>query len=428
MRDRQEQAPSTPREAPTEPGLRPEVARLLDAVHDRRDAGHLVDAIVAAAQSHLGMEVAFLSRFTPDEQQYVAAAGPADTFGVAPGGAAPLAETYCARMVRGELPFVIPDAAGDPRVNHLPVTSDRAIGAYVGVPVRLADGEAYGSLCCMSHEAHPEIDDRDVDFLRVLAAVIAGELDRDADRSDRRRAAAEGIAAALRRGELDICFQPIVRLKDGEVVGVEALTRFEGRPPSRPPDSWFADAWEMGAGLDLELVAVRSALAAARDVPDTVYLAVNVDPRTAVTPRFATALAARADGRRMMVELTEHALVRGYAPLRAAMLRLRRGNVRFAIDDVGAGYAGLSHIVQLAPDAIKLDRALIGGLAQDAARRALVTAAVAFAGGTGVRLIAEGVEQESDLEALRELGVGYVQGFLLGRPGPLEAALAARVA
>ena len=424
MRD-QQQVPSTAAGVPAGSGLRPEVAQLLDAVLERREAGHLVDAIVAAAQSHLGMEVAFLSRFTRDEQQYVATTGPAETFGVAPGGAAPLAATYCARMVRGDLPHAITDAARDPRVNAMPATAEREIGAYVGVPVRMPDGEAYGSLCCLSHAAQPSIDDRDVDFLRVLAAVLAGELDRDAARNDRRRAAATGVAAVLRRDAVEICFQPILRLRDGQVVGVEALTRFEDRPPSRPPDSWFADAWEMGAGLDLELLAVRSAIAAGDELPDSVYLAVNVDPRTVVAPAFAAALEGRERGRRTLVELTEHSLVDGYEPLRAAMLRLRRAGVRFAIDDVGAGYAGLSHIVQLAPDAIKLDRALIGGLARDAARRALVTAAVAFAAGTGVRLIVEGVEHADDLDVLRDLGVGYVQGFLLGRPGTLADALAA---
>ncbi|HEX6399702.1 MAG TPA: EAL domain-containing protein, partial [Actinomycetota bacterium] len=100
---------------------------------------------------------------------------------------------------------------------------------------------------------------------------------------------------------------------------------------------------------------------------------------------------------------------------------LRDLGVRIAIDDVGAGYAGLSRIVVLAPDFIKLDRAVVAGVATDPFRRSLIQRMVSFASDVGIEVIAEGIETKADLEVLRSLSVPYGQGFLLGRPGPLPA-------
>lgn len=399
-----------------EADLRPEVTRLLEAALRQRDAGHLVDAIVAAVQAHLGMEVAFLTRFAGDRQEFVAAAGDTGSFGLAAGDTTPLEDGYCARVARGDLPAAIPDAADDPRVNRMPITSALDIGAYVGVPVRLPDGEPFGSLCCFSHGARPDMDERDVGFLRVLAAIVAGELGRDADRAVQRRIVADHIAGVLQRGRVAMRFQPVVRLGDGTIAGVEALARFGGGDPSRSPDAWFADAWTIGAGPELELLAVREALAAADRLPEGAYLSLNVDPRTAVSAAFAELLDARPDGRRILVELTEHALVHGYDRLRETMRRLRRSNVRFAVDDVGAGYAGLSRLAVLHPTYVKLDRGLVRGIDSDPARMALVRALAEYARDTDAMVVAEGVETRKELARVRDAGASLVQGYLLARP------------
>ena len=119
-------------------------------------------------------------------------------------------------------------------------------------------------------------------------------------------------------------------------------------------------------------------------------------------------------------KLTEHTAFNDYPGLQAALMRLRKGGVRLAVDDAGSGYSSLTHILKLAPDFIKLDRELISGIDIDPVRRALVISLVAFAADTGAEILAEGIETKDELDAVRRLGVRYAQGYYLGRPAPLD--------
>jgi EAL domain-containing protein (putative c-di-GMP-specific phosphodiesterase class I) len=291
------------------------------------------------------------------------------------------------------------------------------------VPVRHPDGDLYGTLCGLSHTSQ-EFRDRDVRFLEVLATLIAGELRRDPGAVERRRRHARQIALALDGTGVDIHLQPIVRLGDQALVGFEALARFDGHEPPRGPDEWFAAAWDVGLGERLEIVAVRKALALLDAIPAGTYLSVNADPRTVVSAPFRDALTA-VPAARIIVELTEHSAVADYGVLAEAIAVLRGLGARFAIDDVGAGYAGLNHIMRVGPEVLKLDRFLIGGVDGDPARRALVAAAAAFARATRTRVIAEGIETAGELAALHTAGIRYGQGFHLGRPAAAEAFAAA---
>ena len=122
---------------------------------------------------------------------------------------------------------------------------------------------------------------------------------------------------------------------------------------------------------------------------------------------------------RLVLELTEHAVVQDYASLQVALHPLRQRGVRVAIDDAGAGYASMRHILQVRPDIIKLDMSLTRGIDQDFQRRAMASALIAFARETGSVIVAEGVETEAELAQLKRLGAANAQGFLLGRPKPL---------
>ena len=102
------------------------------------------------------------------------------------------------------------------------------------------------------------------------------------------------------------------------------------------------------------------------------------------------------------------------------MARLRRMGALISVDDAGSGYSTLTHILMLAPDIIKLDRELITGIDLDPVRRALVTSLVSFAGETGAKILAEGIENADELETVRSLGVLFGQGFHLARPAPLD--------
>lgn len=231
------------------------------------------------------------------------------------------------------------------------------------------------------------------------------------------RPAAETIHSVLRSGAVTPTFQPVVMLGDGALVAFEALARF--RTEDFPgPDQAFGAAMDAGLGVELELLAMRRALAALDRVPRDVYLSTNLSVEAMLDPRVQDTLLAHAD-RRLAVELTEHTQVHDYPALVAVTERLRAAGILIAVDDAGAGFASLSHILQLRPDIIKLDITLTRGVDTDPVRMALARCLVAFASDIGATLVAEGIETPAEREKLLELGVRLGQGYLLGRPGPL---------
>lgn len=227
----------------------------------------------------------------------------------------------------------------------------------------------------------------------------------------------ERIAGIVAVDAVRMVFQPIVALNTGRIVGAEALARFPGSR-RKTPDMWFAEAARVGLGADLEVAAVRTALAKLDGLPEGAYLSVNVSPESVTSTELHNLLTRLPPGR-VMLELTEHSLVPNYEELDKALADLRAAGVRVAVDDAGAGFAGLQHILNLRPDVIKLDKALTLSIDDDPARRALATSLLAFGSEIGADIVAEGIETEAQLAALRALGIRYGQGHLLGRPGRL---------
>jgi EAL domain-containing protein (putative c-di-GMP-specific phosphodiesterase class I) len=219
------------------------------------------------------------------------------------------------------------------------------------------------------------------------------------------------IATLVAVGGPVIAYQPVVELWGSRVVGYEALARFS----DGSPDDWFGAAHATGQGTELELSAVHAALRASpADGP--VYTAVNVCPHVICDTDDLSFLADRRP--RITLEVTEHEAIPDYDELAERLAPLRIGGVRLSIDDVGAGFASFRHILELAPDSIKLDRSLVTGvdLEEQEDRRALIAAMALFASRAGVRMVAEGIEREGECQVLRTLGVKYGQGFLFGRP------------
>lgn len=224
------------------------------------------------------------------------------------------------------------------------------------------------------------------------------------------------VRRALRGDRLRIVFQPIVDLRDGRVRGVEALSRFD-LEPRRDPNLWFEEAGRVGLGVELEILALRTALRKA-DLPGGLFLSVNLSPAGMCSPAFMDVLA-EAEPRALVVETTEHQAVDDYATMAAPLEALRASGGRLAVDDAGAGFASLRHILELGPELIKLDRELVRHVDDDPARRALATGLIAFAEELGASIVAEGIQTEAELDALRALGVELGQGFFLCRPLPL---------
>lgn len=232
-------------------------------------------------------------------------------------------------------------------------------------------------------------------------------------------AAGRRIRQVLGERSFHTVFQPVYSLTDGCLVGVEALTRFDTEP-YRTPDVWFNEAARVGMSLALDLAVIEMALTAAEHLPVDVALHLNVEPPTLTDHRLMELLSG-ADGRQIVVEVTEHAVVDDYRRLELARDQLRARGVRLAVDDTGAGFSSLRHIVRLAPDMIKIDRSLVHNMRQNPVREAMAGALVQFALDTGTVLVAEGIEDHADLVAWKNLGAHTAQGYLLARPGPLPA-------
>ena len=132
-----------------------------------------VEWVLAAAKEDLGMEVAFISEFAEQRMIFRKLVGDAESFGWQEGGSVSLDDTFCRLLIEGSLPSVIPDATSDERVKTLSVTSEARIGSYVGASIELSDGYRYGTLCALSHSPNPSLNERDAQFMRVLARLVA---------------------------------------------------------------------------------------------------------------------------------------------------------------------------------------------------------------------------------------------------------------
>jgi EAL domain-containing protein (putative c-di-GMP-specific phosphodiesterase class I) len=225
---------------------------------------------------------------------------------------------------------------------------------------------------------------------------------------------------------LEIHLQPIVALNKplGMPVGFEALARFQ-TTPYEPPNVWIERASHAGLQQELELSCVRGALAHLSSFPASPYLAVNVSPATLVSENFER-LVSEVPANRLVVEVTEHEVVREYDSLVNAIGGLRERGLRLAVDDAGAGFASFRHVLELSPDIIKLDTNLTRGVSEDRSREALVRSLVSFAEDVGATLVAEGIECRADLLTLRNARVPFGQGYLFAHPGPAPSILRRR--
>jgi EAL domain-containing protein (putative c-di-GMP-specific phosphodiesterase class I) len=208
--------------------------------------------------------------------------------------------------------------------------------------------------------------------------------------------------------------QPVIGLRTGAIWGLEALARFPGHPQPGPA-AWFRSAVRAGWGPALETVALCGALDVLDELPPGMTLTVNLSPR-ALLRSEVTELLLDATPHRLLVEITEHEPVYDYPALLRSLSALRDAGVRIGIDDFGAGHSSLRHVLQLAPDLVKLDISIIRNVDVDPSRQALVEAMLAFCSRVGADVIAEGVEEAGELITLLELGVQYGQGWFLARP------------
>lgn len=373
-----------------------------------------VRALLGFLRRRLDVDVAWLSSFHDDDLIFEVLDGNAAALGLSAGDRIGLSDSYCIRVVDGRLPAVIPDTQANQTTSELPITRQLGLGAYVGVPVQDSDGTVVGSLCVVSQRPKPHLRDIDLRIVQLVAdllgALMADLPVRETKTLGDRRSAIRQVVAER---NFELLFQAIHDITTGDVVGVEALVRFPCEPFQ--PDLFFEEAAALGLGVELEIAVVQRVFTQLPQLPPDVFVAVNISPAAALAAPW-TDLLTGVDPARLVLEITEHAAVENYAALDDVLEECRARGLRVAVDDVGSGFSSFTHVLELSPDFVKIDRAITRNIHVDDARRSLTHAIVEFSEQMGATVIAEGVETQDELDAVGGAGVLWAQGYHLSRP------------
>lgn len=385
---------------------------------------HRITPVARALQTlrrHLNLDIAFISKFEANTRVFKCVDAAADFTPIMAGDRIPITDGYCLKVVRGELPELIADTRQCREARAIPATVEFPIGAHLSVPLYLSGSRLYGTLCCFGRHPDPSLNVRDLAMMHAFAELIGQQIESDERDQTVASEKLHRIKDILASPEPGVFFQPIFRLRDRAIVGFEALARFASTP-MWSPDKWFREAAEVGLTVELEQKAIAAALGSYAAIWKScgVDLNINASPQTIVNGQLSNLLAGYPCDR-IVIEITEHDQVEDYRCLREALDKLRYLGVRVAIDDAGSGYASMQHILKIAPDIIKLDVSLTRDIDKDQMKQALTSAFVAFAHQINSKIVSEGVETIEELTTLSALGVDKAQGYLLGRPGPVEA-------
>jgi diguanylate cyclase (GGDEF)-like protein len=239
------------------------------------------------------------------------------------------------------------------------------------------------------------------------------------------------LKQAVRDGAFELHYQPLISLGTSQICGYEALARW--RHPTRglvQPGEFIALAEELGLIEEIGEFALAEACRAATAWPDDLTVAVNLSAVQLRREGFAIAVDAvlRDTGltpSRLELELTEQSLARETPVLQENLRFLRKLGVRLVMDDFGVGYCSLNYLRRFPFDKIKIDRSFIASIPAEAEATAIVGAVVALGRALGMATVAEGVETELQLDAVRSLGCAQAQGFLIGRPSAIPLGLEA---
>ena len=362
-----------------------------------------------------GIDVAFIRAYAPD----------GGVVPVAIEGLGPRAEELVGQPLEADRAALVRSRARDGLWEWLPgeaekspyhaTLRDMGVRATVNAPLRWNEatigdiglGTCSAEFAVSLRERLPTVEE-----FAVVVAALLGPAMADRDRAAALRHTSEAVLAAR---AFHPVFQPIVDLGSGEVVGYEALTRFDS---GQRPDLCFADAWSVGLGPELEIATLEAAVTTARRLAPGTWLDLNISPRLLADPERLRVVLWGAD-RPVVLEVTEHDLIEDYEAVREAIRELGR-DIRLAVDDAGAGVANFGHIIDLRPDFVKLDISLVRRVNANLGRQAMVVGMRHFSRTAGCRLIAEGVETAEEARTLTALGVEFGQGYFFGRPEPVN--------
>lgn len=313
-----------------------------------RDLEHLVQTM----RQHLGMDVAFLSRFHNGHREMLCVDKKDICNGsLNKGHKDKNEETYCQLIAEEKLPKIFPDTSQNEITKALAVTKILNIGSYIGVPIYLSDDSLYGTLCCFSEKADETLTKKDLSILTLFAKFAARNIEKDLNESQLHQSARDNVFDIINNKRLTVALQPIYDVKSKSIKGFECLSRFQTEP-YRSPDYWFKQANVSGVGEALELFAIEEALSLLPSIPEQYYITLNISPKY-LTSSYLQTMLDKAPLHRIILEVTERESIEDYHAFRSAIQLFRDRGMRLAVDDAGAGFASFQHILELEADIIK---------------------------------------------------------------------------
>jgi diguanylate cyclase (GGDEF)-like protein len=336
-----------------------------------------------------------------------------------------------ARLGGDEFGLILKDASDHDRVQQL----TKEIVGTIDAPIQLDQGIARISACC-GIAVFPEAATASNELLgradeALYAAKHAGRgitvtYNKDLEIKQTRRLLIDTrLRHAISQSALTLAYQPIRQLRTGQITGYEALARWNDSllgPVS--PAEFIPVAEQTGLISALADTLFERALVEASSWPHDISLSFNLSPLQLHTPSFALRTLARlAEHRfppgRLLLEVTETALLNDINAAALVIEQLRNAGVRIALDDFGVGYAGFTYLEKLTFDKLKIDRSFVSGMKDDKRKRQIVKAIIKMCHSLDIKCIAEGIEHESEVDLLKSMGCDSGQGYLLGRPGPV---------
>ena len=242
-----------------------------------------------------------------------------------------------------------------------------------------------------------------------------------------RRQLRHDLLETILDGRIYSVYEPIVEVESRTVFGYEALARGPQGSPFHSPLALFGAAEEVDLVFGLDCVCRESGLRGAVDFPAGTKLFLNIRPTTIHDPSFRedrlieTLERCELSPTDVVFEISEQESIRSFGAFREMRDYYKNLGFQFALDDTGAGYAGLEELLEVEPDYIKIDRAMVSGVDQDPARQGVLTALLQVAEKMGAEVIGEGLDTLEELEMLGRLGIRFGQGWLFGHPTPLRA-------
>lgn len=311
----------------------------------------------------------------------------------------------------------------------------------IGKPVELSGGGEVHVTASMGIALSPLDSD---DFKRLfanadLAKHQAKQGGRDSyrlytsemnDNIQRRMRIEYHLVWALSRGEFKVAYQPLIDLKNNQVVGVEALLRWHNEELGHVSPAEFIPIAEQSnliheIGKFVLDTATRDFLTLTNEAGELIHVAVNISPQQIRQPEFVRDLESILETNgfapeRLEVEVTEGLLLSNQPNVKEIIGKLHNIGAALSMDDFGTGYSSLSYLLQFPFDALKIDREFVDGITDIELNEALATAVISMAQGLNLKTVAEGVETAEQLEMLKSKGCDLAQGFYLSRPLEIE--------